>query len=138
MITTIIIIVAALLALFGYGYYSVKKMKYMPEVKDSDKITVLTNKNFQQQIKKGVMLVDFWASWCMPCKMMAPVLNEIAEEPSVKGSVGKLNVEHYQNLAGKYGVRSIPTMVLFKNGKEINRFVGVKSKSFLLNHINNA
>ena len=138
MITTIIIIVAVLLVLFGYGYYSVKKMKNMPEVKDSDKITVLTNKNFQQQIKKGVMLVDFWASWCMPCKMMAPVLNEIAEEPSVKGSVGKLNVEHYQNLAGKYGVRSIPTMVLFKNGKEINRFVGVKSKSFLLNHINNA
>jgi thioredoxin 1 len=79
----------------------------------------------------GVILVDFWASWCAPCKMMAPVLNDLAEELTGNKTVGKLDVEKYQNIAAQYKIRGIPTMILFQDGKEINRFVGMKSKEFL-------
>jgi thioredoxin 1 len=111
-------------------------MKNVPDVVKSDKIIDLTDKNFNHQIKNKISLVDFWASWCVPCKMMSPVLNELAEEAGPNVQVCKVNVEEYQSLASKYAVRGIPTMLLFKNGKEINRFVGVKSKDFLLQEIN--
>lgn len=122
-------------AFVAYLYYAVRKMKNVPRVADGAKIKVLTDKNFAQQIKSGVILVDFWASWCAPCKMMAPVLNEISEELNGSKYVGKLNVEHYQAISAKYKVRNIPTMILYKNGKEINRFVGIKSKDFLIKEI---
>lgn len=95
-----------------------------------------TDKNFLHQTRNRVVLVDFWASWCAPCRMMAPVLNDMAAEMKGNKHVGKVNIEQYQVLAQKYGVRSIPTMILFKNGKEFGRYVGVKSKEFLLNQIN--
>jgi thioredoxin 1 len=118
--------------------YTYRKMKNTPLEADSEKIKTLTDKNFQNQIKEGVILVDFWASWCMPCKMMAPVLNEMANELGEGRHIGKLNVEDYQSVSAKYNVRGIPTMILFKNGKEINRFVGVKPKDFLMKQLNNA
>lgn len=131
---TTIIILGAFIALTGYFYYSYRKIRNIPDVQKSEKIQDLTDKNFQYQVKNGISLVDFWASWCVPCKMMAPVLNELAEETSdIK--VCKVNVEQYHSLANKYAVRNIPTMLLFRNGKEIDRFVGVKSKDFLLRHI---
>jgi len=111
------------------------KMKNIPVVDDSDKILTLTDNNFQHQTKNKLVLVDFWASWCAPCRMMAPVLNEVADELSGNSHVGKVNVEQFQSLAQKFKVRNIPTMILFKNGKEIDRFVGVKSKDFLLQMI---
>ena len=111
--------------------YARRKIKNMPKVADSDKIITLTDKNFSQQIKNKRVLVDFWAEWCGPCKMMAPILNELAEELPEGQAVGKLNVEEYQSMAQKFQVRGIPTMILFENGKEINRFVGVKTKDFL-------
>jgi len=111
------------------------KMKSVPAVADSDKILTLTDKNFQHQTKNKLVLVDFWASWCAPCRMMAPVLNELADELSGNSHVGKVNIEQYQSLAQKFKVRNIPTMILFKNGKEVNRIVGVKSKDFLLEQI---
>ncbi|MBU0489682.1 MAG: thioredoxin [Bacteroidetes bacterium] len=111
--------------------YSYRKVKRSPALADSDKIKNLTAQNFQQEIKSGTVLVDFWASWCMPCKMMAPVLNELAEELPENTSVAKLNVEHFQAVSAKYQVKGIPTMILFRNGKEVSRFVGVKSKDFL-------
>ncbi|MBN2164690.1 MAG: thioredoxin [Marinilabiliaceae bacterium] len=132
MLNTLIAIGTALIIFVAYVYIKVRKMKNMPTVSDSEKITTLTDKNFQHKINNGIMLVDFWASWCMPCKLMTPVLNDLAEDPSVNGTVAKLNIEQYQSVAAKYNVRSIPTMVLFKNGKEVNRFIGVKSKDFLL------
>jgi thioredoxin 1 len=128
-----LIIIGALVALFvGYSYFNFQKIKRLPAVADSEKIKVLTDKNFAHQINNGIMLVDFWAAWCMPCKMMAPILNEVADEVNSNSGVGKLNVEHYQSIAAKYNVRNIPTLILFKNGKEMDRFVGVKSKDFLL------
>ncbi len=113
------------------------RMKNIPVVADNDKILTLTDKNFQHQTKNKLVLVDFWASWCAPCRMMAPVLNEVADELQGNSQVGKVNIEQFQSLAQKFQVRSIPTLILFKNGKEINRFVGIKSKDFLLNQISN-
>jgi thioredoxin 1 len=131
-----LIITAIIVLIAGYLYYTIRKMKNLPEVEKSQKIKDLTDKNFNNQIKNSLSLVDFWAPWCMPCKMMAPVLNEIAEEADPKVQVCKVNVDQFQSLASKYGIRGIPTTVLFRNGKEINRFVGVKSKSFIMNQIN--
>lgn len=137
MIVSIIIFVAAFLlvaflASFFLNYY---KMKKTPVVEDNGKIKKLSDQNFEHQIKSGIMLVDFWATWCMPCKMMAPVLNNLSEELTGNATVGKLDVDQNRAASAKYGVRSIPTLVLFKNGKEINRFVGVKTKDFLLKEI---
>lgn len=115
-----------------------KKVKNMPMVADHEKIVTLNDKNFQHQIKDKVILVDFWAGWCAPCKLMAPVLNEVASELDGKSHVGKVNIELYQSLAQKYRIRSIPTFVLFKNGMEVQRIVGVKSKEYLLQQIKNA
>jgi len=111
------------------------KMKNTPIVADHENVITLTDKNFQQQTKNKVVLVDFWAAWCAPCRMMAPVLNDVADELSGNSHVGKVNIEQYQSLAQKFKVRSIPTIILFKNGTEINRFVGIKSKDFLLKEI---
>ena len=138
MSNTLIVIIFAFSALFGlvaYFFFNYRKMKNTPVIADNDKIKTLTDQNFEHQIKDGITLVDFWASWCMPCKMMAPILNEVSEELTGNASVGKLNVEQHRAASAKYGVRNIPTLLLFKNGKEINRFVGVKSKDFLLKEI---
>ena len=127
-----LIILTVILVLAAYLYFAMRKMKNMPIVADHNKIRQLTDQNFNQQIKKGVILVDFWASWCAPCKMMAPVLNELADTVTENKSIGKVNVETDRLISSKYNIRSIPTMILFKDGKEINRFVGIKSKEFLL------
>jgi thioredoxin 1 len=129
------IIAFVLIALVASFVLNYRKMKKTPVVEDSDKIKTLTDQNFEHQIKNGVVLVDFWAVWCMPCKMMAPILNDLSEVLTGNATVGKVNVDQQKAASAKYGVRSIPTLVLFKNGKEINRFVGVKTKDFLLKEI---
>ena len=136
--TTMIVIGLLIIALGIFTYAAKAKMKNIPLVADHEKVLTLTDKNFQHQTKNNLVLVDFWASWCAPCRMMAPVLNDVAIELSGNSHVGKVNIEQYQSLAQKYKVRSIPTLILFKNGTEINRFVGVKSKDFLLQQIQKA
>ncbi len=113
-----------------------KKVKNIPVVADHENILTLTDKNFQYQTKNRVVLIDFWASWCAPCKMMAPVLNDVAAELTGDSHVGKINIEQYQLLAQRFQVRNIPTLILLKNGREVNRFVGIKNKEFLLQQIN--
>jgi thioredoxin 1 len=132
----IIIIIGSILVIFGGLYLIARaKMKNIPVVDNHEKIIVLTDKNFQHQTKNKVVLVDFWAEWCMPCRMMAPVLNDVAEDLNGNAYVGKVNIEQYQSLAQKYQIRNIPTMILFKDGKEVSRIVGVKSKQYLLQEI---
>ena len=130
------LIIVAIVILLAIVYLIARfKMKNTPLVADNEKILTLTDKNFQHQTKNKLVLVDFWASWCAPCRMMAPVLNEVADELAGNSHVGKVNIEQFQTLAQKFQVRSIPTLILFKNGREINRFVGIKSKDFLLQQI---
>jgi thioredoxin 1 len=127
-----IVIAAVMLAIITYFYLAMKKLKNTPMAPDSDKIKVLTEQNFNHQMKKGVILIDFWASWCAPCKMMVPVLNELSELLPANKSIGKIDVEKFPTLTAKFNIRGIPTMILFLDGKEVNRFVGMKTKDFLL------
>jgi thioredoxin 1 len=134
---TILIITGMIITVFGGLFFLVlNKMKKIPLVDDHKNIMTLTDKNFKLQTKNRLVLIDFWASWCAPCRMMAPVLNEVANELTGNSHVGKVDIEQYQSLAQKFQVKNIPTLILLKNGKEVNRFVGIKNKDFLLQQIN--
>ena len=133
--TTLIVVGVLIATLILFRYLAMAKIKNTPMVADHANVLTLTEQNFQQQTKNKVVLVDFWATWCAPCRMMAPVLNDVASDLSGNSKVGKVNIEQFQSLAQKFKVRSIPTLILFKNGIEINRFVGIKSKEFLLKEI---
>jgi len=89
----------------------------------------LTKADFDQKIKTGVALVDFWATWCGPCRAAGPIIEELSKEYAGKILVGKVDVDHEQELAAKYGVMSIPTIILFKDGVEIGRQVGFSGKA---------
>jgi len=88
----------------------------------------LTAKDFDAAITSGRVLVDFWASWCMPCKMLAPVIDELAAKYEGKVTVAKVDIDAEDALATRFGVMSIPTVVLFENGLEVKRFVGVQPR----------
>jgi thioredoxin 1 len=119
----------------GYIIYGVKKMKNIENVPPSKQIKILNNKNFKEVVRKKKVLVDFWAPWCAPCKMIAPVLNEIADENPGKITIAKLDVDQNKPLAQKYNIRNIPTMILFEDGKEVKRISGVKPKKVLLREL---
>ncbi len=95
----------------------------------------LTDKDFNAVISKGVSLVDFWAPWCAPCKMQGPIVNEVANELAGKANICKLDVDQNKKIAAKYSIRSIPTIMIFKNGKMVKQFVGIKTKNVLIAEI---
>lgn len=92
--------------------------------------------NFSQETNDGLVLVDFWAPWCGPCKMIAPVLEELDEEQSDTVKIAKLNVDDNQETAGNYGVMSIPTLLLMKDGNVVDQVVGFQPKEALEELVN--
>jgi len=93
-------------------------------------IVTLTKENFAQEVLQSstAVLVDFWAEWCGPCKMVAPVLDELADEYQGRVKIGKVNIDDHQSLATEYGIRAIPTLLLFHQGQVAEQIVGPRSK----------
>ena len=102
-----------------------------------NQIIALNFTNFDEQLKSGAVLVDFWAEWCHPCKMQHQIVEDIAEELSPMLKVARLNVDDNKVISTKLGVRNIPTLILYQDGEELRRIIGLQSKEAILNQINN-
>ena len=96
----------------------------------SPNITIVTQENFQKEVLESAqpILVDFWAEWCGPCKMLAPILDELAGEYAGKVRIGKVNIDEHQELATQFGIQSIPTLLFFQQGQVTDQLVGLRSK----------
>ena len=97
--------------------------------------TELTAETFNETIASGITLVDFWAPWCGPCKMQIPILEEVAAAIGDRATIAKVNVDSSAEIAGQFGVRSIPTLILFKEGQVIEQMIGVQQKELLMQKI---
>ena len=99
----------------------------------------ITSENFEQEVISSEIpvLLDFWASWCGPCKMLSPIIDAVSEEVEGKVKIGKVNVDEETELASKFRIMSIPTLIFFKNGEQKDISVGVRSKQEILSMINN-
>ena len=103
---------------------------------DNDKVPELTNGEFESFVKKGVVLVDFFAEWCMPCVMMGPIVDDLSEEFEGKAKIGKVNIDDNSEIASKHNIQSIPTFVLFKDGKVVEQITGSKAQYELSELVN--
>lgn len=98
----------------------------------------LNNDNFESETSKGVVLIDFWAEWCGPCKMLGPVLEEVAKEVGDDAIIAKINVDEAQELAMKFAVRNIPAIFILKDGEKVQQLIGMQSKQVLVNAVREA
>ena len=102
------------------------------------KLIECSDADFQETVGSGVTLVDFWAPWCGPCLMQAPILESVAGKVDGRAKVAKLNVDEGPQTAGQYGVRAIPTLILFKDGQPLRQFVGVQAEEELVSALEGA
>ena len=100
-------------------------------VADKASVLTITDESFDKVVENGVTIVDFWAEWCMPCRMQAPIMESLAKNVAGKATISKLNVDDNPETAARFGITGIPTSVLLKDGKEVQRFVGVQSEDAL-------
>ena len=102
------------------------------------KVIHLSEETFKTEVTAegtGIVLVDFWASWCGPCKMLGPILDEVSDEVTAK--ITKVNVDDYPNIAAEYGIRSIPTMIIFKDGEKVEQLIGLMQKGAIKEKLEN-
>ena len=126
--------IVALLAVF----YLIFQWSYLMANQDSGLIKELNDDNFTQIISSGVTLVDFSAEWCGPCRMLAPILETVAKAVQGKALVAKVDVDQAQKVSASFSITSVPTLILFKNGKEVSRTVGLKDEAALEHFITSA
>lgn len=98
----------------------------------SENVKEIQENGFDDAIREGVVLVDFWAPWCGPCRMQSPILEQVASEVGNKASIIKVNVDESPSVAAKFGVKGIPTLLLFKSGKNVGQYVGLQRKDTLV------
>jgi len=94
----------------------------------SDKVKTFTDSNFDEEVKTGVVLIDFWAEWCGPCRRLTPTVEALATEYDGRATVAKMNVDENPNIPGRFMIRGIPTMLIFKNGELADQIVGLAAK----------
>lgn len=116
----------------GYILYNFIRTRKLMNRPASENIKVLDDSNFEQTIRQGVSLVDFWAAWCGPCKVQGPIVDEVADELKDQANICKLDIDKNQQMAQKYGIKNIPTMLIFKDGQPVEKLVGVKPKAMIL------
>lgn len=100
-------------------------------------LTEINNNNFKTEVldAKGKVLVDFWAPWCGPCRMQSPILEKLTQSGEIKAKIVKVNTDENQEIAGKYSIQSIPTLILFEDGKEVERMIGTQPENVLKNKL---
>jgi thioredoxin 1 len=114
---------------------TVSDNKSATTVTASGSVQSLSTTTFDANIKSGIVLVDFWATWCRPCKMQAPIIEEVSADMAGKATVYKLDIDQCPSIADRYNVQSIPTMIIFKDGKVVNQFVGLTEKDQIVSAI---
>lgn len=105
------------------------------KVKNEKKVKILTDESFGTTINSGITVVDFWATWCAPCRIQGPIMDDVADEVGNGVTIAKLDVDNNRRVAAQYQIRSIPTIMIFKNGKMVKKFVGIQSKEILKKEI---
>lgn len=135
-ITISLSVIGIFVLFFIIKLLQMRKMLNDPEAqKSSPHVKELKDANFKATIAQGVSLVDFWAPWCAPCRMQGPIVNQVAEAMVGKANICKLDVEQHKQAAAKYGVNSIPTIIIFKDGQLVKKFVGIKTKQILIKEL---
>jgi len=128
----------ALAATFPAGCTKQDSTEQQSNSAPSARVRTLNDSNFDAEVQTGVVLVDFWATWCGPCRMQAPIVDQVAERLEGKVKVAKLDVDAAPKIAKRFGVQAIPTLLVFKNGKQEKQFVGLTKAETLVSTLTSA